>query len=121
MIILIDDLGWNDVPWNNGSDFDLPNINKMALQSLILNNYYTQHICTPTRAALLSGRYPANLGLQHGLIKPDATYGLPLNTNIISQDLKKLGYITHAIGKWHVKLNLHIIVYIKISFNHESN
>ena len=80
----------------------MPNIRKMQEKSLTLNSFYTQHICSPTRAALLSGRYPASLGTQHKLIPEQSPYGVPLDTALISNDMKKNGYETHIVGKWHV-------------------
>ncbi|ETO10084.1 hypothetical protein RFI_27294 [Reticulomyxa filosa] len=103
--ILADDLGWNDLSYHNGSDFVTPNIDTLASTGLILNNYYVQHICSPTRSALMSGRYPIHTGLQHGVIAPDAPYGLPLNEVILPQELKRsssVNYTTHMIGKWHI-------------------
>ncbi len=51
LFILIDDLGWNDLSLHNGSDFSTPNIDNLASTALELNNYYIQHICTPTRSS----------------------------------------------------------------------
>ena len=95
---LIDDLGWNDIGYHNGCDYPSPNIDKLAKDGLELNNYYIQHICSPTRSALMSGRYPIHTGLQHGVIAPVSPYGLPLDLTIIPEDLKKVGYSTHIIG-----------------------
>eukprot|EP01083_Nonionella_stella_P151167 482674_1 len=79
IFMLIDDLGWNDLSYHNGSDFASPNIDDLVSNSLQLNNYYVQHICSPTRSALHCGRYPIHTGLQHGVITPPSPYGLPLN------------------------------------------
>ena len=56
-------------------------------------------ICTPSRASLLTGRHPMQLGLQHGVIFPPLPYGLGLNETLLPQYLKKYGYATHMIGK----------------------
>eukprot|EP01084_Bolivina_argentea_P003676 6916_1 len=102
IFMLIDDLGWNDIGWHNGSDFPTPNIDKLATNGLELNNYYIQHICSPTRSSLMSGRYPIHTGLQHAIISGASPYGLPLDLTIIPQDLKRVGYETHMLGKWHI-------------------
>lgn len=101
IFILADDLGWNDVGYNHGSEILTPYIDNLAYTGLILNQYYAQKSCTPSRAAFLSGRYPCSIGMQH-LLRDEATYGLPLKHKIISQQFKKYtNYTTHAIGKWH--------------------
>ena len=95
---LIDDLGWNDVSFHGGSDFPTPHLDALALNGLELSNYYIQHICSPTRASLMSGRYPIHDALQESVIAPVAPYGLPLDLTILPEQLKKAGYHTHIIG-----------------------
>eukprot|EP01084_Bolivina_argentea_P275445 469753_1 len=101
LFILVDDLGWNDVSYHNGSDFTTPNIDHLAMTGLRLNNYYVQHICSPTRSALMAGRYPIHTGLQHGVIMPTSPTAIPLSNTLMPQDLKKAGYATHMMGKWN--------------------
>ena len=67
LIIIADDLGWNDIGVHNPF-FQTPNIDALLGESLKLNNYYVQPICTPTRSVMLSGRYQIHTGLQHGVI-----------------------------------------------------
>ncbi len=55
--------GWNDVSYHNGSDFTTPNIDALGKEGLLLENYYIQFLCSPTRSALMSGRYPIHIGL----------------------------------------------------------
>ena len=61
LFVLVDDLGWSDVSFH-GSKIKTPHVDKLASEGVILNSYYVQPICTPTRAALLSGRYPIHTG-----------------------------------------------------------
>lgn len=61
LLVVIDDFGWSDVGFH-GSKIATPNMDKLASEGVILDNYYVQPICTPTRSALLSGRYPIHTG-----------------------------------------------------------
>ena len=61
LFVLVDDLGWSDVSFH-GSKIKTPNVDKLASEGVILESYYVQPICTPTRSALLSGRYPIHTG-----------------------------------------------------------
>ena len=62
LLVVVDDFGWSDVGFH-GSKINTPNMDKMAAEGVILDNYYVQPICSPTRSALLSGRYPIHTGL----------------------------------------------------------
>ena len=62
LLIVIDDFGWSDVGFH-GSKIKTPNMDKLASEGVILDNYYVQPVCTPTRSALLTGRYPIHTGL----------------------------------------------------------
>ena len=61
LLIVLDDLGWSDVGFH-GSKINTPNMDKLASEGVILDNYYVQPICSPTRGALLSGMYPIHTG-----------------------------------------------------------
>jgi arylsulfatase A-like enzyme len=101
IFILADDLGWKDVGFH-GSDIKTPNIDQLAETGLKLEQLYAQPMCTPTRAALMTGRYPMRYGLQTLVILPDQTYGLPTTERLLPQALKDAGYSTALIGKWHL-------------------
>jgi len=102
VIILADDLGWNDVGFHN-IHFKTPNIDKLVKESLELNRFYTYFNCTPTRAGLLTGLYPGRLGLSGRVIGPKISGGLKTNVANIAKSLAELGYEERAcIGKWHL-------------------
>ena len=99
--ILADDLGWKDVGFH-GSDIKTPNIDKLAANGARLEQFYAQPMCTPTRAALMTGRYPIRYGLQTFVIPSSGTYGLAADQWLLPQALKEAGYKTAIIGKWHL-------------------
>ncbi|CAH3145273.1 unnamed protein product [Porites evermanni] len=101
LLIVVDDLGWSDVGFHN-PQINTPNLDHLASEGVILDNYYVQPICTPTRAALLTGLYPIHTGMQKGVLHQKQPYGLPLRFTTLSQKLKEAGYSTHIIGKWHL-------------------
>ncbi|MGX1349758.1 arylsulfatase A-like enzyme [Bradyrhizobium elkanii] len=99
--IVADDLGWKDVGFH-GSDIKTPNIDKLAQDGARLEQFYAQPMCTPTRAALMTGRYPCRYGLQTLVIPTPAKYGLPTDEWLLPQALKEAGYRTAMVGKWHL-------------------
>jgi arylsulfatase A-like enzyme len=99
--IVADDLGWKDVGFH-GSDIQTPNLDRLAKEGARLEQFYVQPMCTPTRAALLTGRYPFRYGLQTLVIPTPSRYGLPTNEWLLPQALKEAGYQTEMIGKWHL-------------------
>ena len=92
--------GINDVSWNNPKG-STPHLGKLAEDGIILDNAYSLPVCTPSRTALLTGVYPFKLGLQRGFGK-HTPEGIPLNTTLLPQYMKDLGYTTHGLGKWHL-------------------
>jgi arylsulfatase A-like enzyme len=101
VIIIADDLGWADVGFH-GSDIHTPNIDTLADKGAKLERFYAFPFCTPTRASLLTGRYPFRYGLQTAAIPADGKYGLDMNEHLLPQMLKKAGYRTAIVGKWHL-------------------
>ena len=99
--ILADDLGWKDVGFH-GSDIKTPNIDKLAETGARLEQFYAQQMCTPTRAAFMTGRYPFRYGMQTLVIPASMNYGLPTDERLLPQALKQAGYTTALIGKWHL-------------------
>ena len=101
LYIVADDLGWADVGFH-GSDIRTPSLDALAREGAVLGQFYVQPMCTPTRAALMTGRYPLRYGLQSFVILPEQTYGLPTEERLLPQVLKEAGYATAIIGKWHL-------------------
>ena len=101
VFLLADDQGSHDVSWR-GSEVKTPNLDKLALAGARLENFYVQPVCSPTRASLMTGRYPMRYGLQVGVIRPWAKYGLELEERLLPQALHEIGYTTAICGKWHL-------------------
>ena len=101
VFLLADDLGWSDVGFHQ-SAIKTPNIDMLAASGARLEAFYVQPVCSPTRAALMTGRYPMRHGLQVGVVRPWAQYGLPLEERTLPQALQEAGYVTAICGKWHL-------------------
>lgn len=101
VFILADDLGWSDVGYH-GSEIRTPHIDRLAASGAKLEQFYVLPVCTPTRAALLTGRYPMRYGLQSGVCRPWSDWGLPVTERTLAQELQEAGYRTAVTGKWHL-------------------
>jgi arylsulfatase A-like enzyme len=107
VIILVDDSGFNDVGFTNEAatgrpaawHIRTPRIDALAHAGVRLSNYYVQPICTPTRAALLTGRYPFRYGVTGYTISADAPWGIPTNETFLPEFLRDAGYVTGIFGK----------------------
>jgi arylsulfatase B len=100
--IVADDLGWKDVGFNGCADIKTPNLDSLAAGGAKFSQFYVQSMCTQTRAALMTGRYPFRYGLQTAVIPSVSSYGLDLEEKLLPQVLKETGYKTALIGKWHL-------------------
>ena len=102
--IMADDLGYADLSCYGRKDYQTPNLDKLCTQGVkFMNAYAAAPVCTPTRAAFFTGRYPARLTA--GLYEPiadDSLVGLTSETPSIATLLKKTGYETYLVGKWHL-------------------
>ena len=102
VIIIADDLGWANVGYH-GSAIQTPNLDKLAKEGIELNRFYTTPISSPTRAGLLTGRYPSRFGIRENVIPPWRDFGIDPNEETLPEMLEKAGYTNRAlIGKWHL-------------------
>jgi arylsulfatase A len=103
IVILCDDLGYGDVSLDGAGPIQTPAIADMATEGVYLSDYYAPaNICTPSRAGLLTGRYPVRTGLGYEVIMQNDDRGLPLSEVTIAQALKPAGYTSALFGKWHL-------------------
>ncbi|SET93742.1 Arylsulfatase A [Draconibacterium orientale] len=102
IIILADDLGNGDVGFH-GSDIKTPNIDRLAAEGVVLDQFYACPMCSPTRAGLMTGRYPNRFGLMRAVIPPYREYGMPPEEFTIAEMLGEAGYKHRGmVGKRHL-------------------
>lgn len=102
IIIMADDLGNGDVGYH-GSNIKTPNIDRLAKEGIILNRFYVAPVCSPTRAGLLTGRYPNRFGLRETVIPPWRDFGVDTAEVFLPELLADAGYKNRAaFGKWHL-------------------
>jgi arylsulfatase A-like enzyme len=99
LLIVADDLGWADVGWH-GARIRTPHMDGLVRGGVELDRHYVQPVCTPTRTALMSGRYPGRFGPQP--LTPSNLRALPPGTPTLASLLKAAGYTTAMSGKWHL-------------------
>nr|WP_299174822.1 sulfatase [uncultured Allomuricauda sp.] len=106
IVIFADDLGYGDLSSYGHPTINTPNLDRMAMEGQKWTNFYVgASVCTPSRAALLTGRLPVRSGMasnEHRVLFPDSKNGLPASEITIAEQLKKVGYGTACIGKWHL-------------------
>ena len=106
VIILADDLGYGDLSCYGHPSIRTPNLDRMAAEGLRFTDFYSAaEVCTPSRAALLTGRYPVRSGMCHEkfrVLRRNSTGGLPQDEITLAEALKGAGYATACIGKWHL-------------------
>ena len=101
VVIVADDLGWADVGYHGGN-IDTPSLDRLAEQGVQLNRFYTTPICSPTRAALMTGRDPIRLGVAYGVIMPWDNIGVNPAEHFMPESFGAAGYQTAMVGKWHL-------------------
>lgn len=107
LFILADDMGYGDLGCYGSTQVKTPNLDALAAKGVRFTDaYVSASVCAPSRAGILTGRYQERFGFEHNLsspshVKPERV-GIPLDETLMSDRLKKLGYRTGVIGKWHV-------------------
>ena len=116
VVFLADDLGWNDVGYN-GSEVKTPKLDSLATSGVQLKQFYVQSLCTPTRAAFLTGRYPFRYRMR--IITPSNPGGMSTAERTLAQALKAQGYETAIVGKWHLGHNDPKYLPMQRGFDHQ--
>ena len=107
ILILADDLGWTDLGCYGTPFYETPNLDRLAAQGMRFTDAYAAcPVCSPTRASIMAGKYPARLGITQWIGGPNEPtpyrHYLPLEEVTIAEALKKAGYATGFVGKWHL-------------------
>ena len=106
IVIYADDLGWGDLGCYGSPTISTPHLNRMAAQGMRFTDFYSAaEVCTPSRAALLTGRYPVRNGMCHEtyrVLRRNSKGGLPKSEVTLASVLKQQGYRTGCVGKWHL-------------------
>ena len=102
VLIVADDLGWGDLSIYGSRSTSTPHLDRLAHQGAYFTDFYSvSPVCSPSRAALLTGRYPPRTGVT-GVVHPNSSDGLPVAETTLAEVLRQAGYVTTAVGKWHL-------------------
>ena len=101
LVFLSDDMGWGQPGFNGGTEVATPNLDRIADEGVKLTQFYVQPLCSPTRASLLTGRYPWKNGME---LRPSvaASQGMLTDERTLAEALRDSGYATWIVGKWHL-------------------
>lgn len=103
VFILADDLGYGDLGCYGCEDIQTPNLDRLATEGVRFTDYYANGaVCTPTRAAFMTGRYQQRLGLEDAVTYQEMGRGLPEDGQTVADALRGAGYATGLVGKWHL-------------------
>jgi arylsulfatase A-like enzyme len=103
IVIFTDDQGYNDLGCFGSKNIKTPNIDRMANEGRKYTSFYVPcSVCSPSRAALLTGCYPKRVGMHKHVLFPKSNYGLNPKEHTIADQLKSIGYATACVGKWHL-------------------
>ena len=103
IIVFTDDQGYNDLSCYGSKEIHTPHLDRLADEGRRFTNFYVPcSVCSPSRAALLTGSYPKRVGMHRHVLFPQSDYGLNPNEHTIADQLRSAGYATACIGKWHL-------------------
>jgi arylsulfatase A-like enzyme len=102
IVFVADDLGWSDVGFHGEEVIETPSLDRIAAEGVQLDRFYTTPICSPTRAALMTGRDPMRLGVAYGVIMPWHNLGVHPAEHFMPESFRAAGYQTAMVGKWHL-------------------
>jgi arylsulfatase A-like enzyme len=102
IVMVADDLGWADVGFHGQTQIETPSLDRLAAEGVQLDRFYTTPICSPTRAALMTGRDPMRLGVAYAVIMPWQNNGIHPAETFLPELFRGAGYQTAMIGKWHL-------------------
>jgi arylsulfatase A len=103
VLLLADNLGYNDISLFGAPTAQTPNLDRLGWEGIKLNNWNSAaHLCSASRAAILTGKYPAKMGIYPRVFKVDAVYGMLPEETTVAEYLKPHNYSTSIVGKWHL-------------------